>query len=157
MTEDEMVSWHHQLNGHEFEQASGDGERQGNLACCSPWGHKELEMTEQLNITMVVLSLDFLKKTPYSSPQWLHQFTLPPTQLHSLLFTPFLEFVDLLMISHSDQCKVIPHWDLICISLMISNVERLFICLLANYMSSLKKCLFRSSVRFLLACVYFQY
>ena len=37
MTEDEMVGWHHRLNGHEFEQALGDGEGQGNLACCSPW------------------------------------------------------------------------------------------------------------------------
>ena len=41
--------WHHWLNGHEFEQASGDGEGQGSLACCSPWGHKELDTTEQLN------------------------------------------------------------------------------------------------------------
>ena len=48
-TEDEMVGWHHQLNGHEFEQAPGDGDGQGNLACCSPWGHKESDMTEQLN------------------------------------------------------------------------------------------------------------
>ena len=48
MTEDEMVGWHHRLKGHEFEQALGDGEGQGNLACCSPWGHKELDMTERL-------------------------------------------------------------------------------------------------------------
>ena len=47
--EDEMVGWHHRLNGHEFEQASGDGDGQGSLACCSPWGHKQLDMTEQLN------------------------------------------------------------------------------------------------------------
>ena len=40
MTEDEMVGWHHQLNGHEFEEAPGDGEGQGSLACCSPWVHK---------------------------------------------------------------------------------------------------------------------
>ena len=45
-TEDEMVGWHHQLNGHEFEQTSGDGEGQGNLACCSSWGLKESDMTE---------------------------------------------------------------------------------------------------------------
>ena len=48
-TEDEMVGWHHQLDGHEFEQALGDGEEQGSLAYCSPWGHKESEKTEQLN------------------------------------------------------------------------------------------------------------
>ena len=39
-TEDEMVGWHHQLNGHEFEQAPGDDEGQGGLACCSPWGRR---------------------------------------------------------------------------------------------------------------------
>ena len=48
MTEDEMVGWHHQLNGHEFEQILGDGEGQGSLVYCSSWGHKELDMTEQL-------------------------------------------------------------------------------------------------------------
>ena len=48
MTKDEIVGWHHQLNGHELEQALGDGEGQGNLACCSPWGHKESDVTEQL-------------------------------------------------------------------------------------------------------------
>ena len=46
MTEDEMVGWHHRLNGHEFEQAPGDGGRQGVLMCCSPWGHKESDTTE---------------------------------------------------------------------------------------------------------------
>ena len=49
MTEDEMVGWHHQLDGHEFEQASGVGDGHGNLVCYSPWGHKESDMTEQLN------------------------------------------------------------------------------------------------------------
>ena len=48
MTEDEMVGWHHRLNGHEFEQAPGDGEGQGSLACCSPWGRKESDTTEWL-------------------------------------------------------------------------------------------------------------
>ena len=45
----EMVAWHHRLDGHEFEQAPGVGDGQGSLACCSPWGRKELDMTEQLN------------------------------------------------------------------------------------------------------------
>ena len=49
MTEDEMVGWHHGLSGHEFEQALGDNEGQGSLACSSPWGHKESDTTEQLN------------------------------------------------------------------------------------------------------------
>ena len=48
-TEDEMVGWHHRLDGHEFEQALGDGEGQGSLVCCSLWHHKELDRTEQLN------------------------------------------------------------------------------------------------------------
>ena len=49
-TEDEMVGWHHRLNGHEFEQTSGDGQGQGSLAFCSQWGHKESDTTElQLN------------------------------------------------------------------------------------------------------------
>ena len=46
---DEMVGRYHQLNGDEFEEAPGDGERQGCLACCSPWGHKESDTTEQQN------------------------------------------------------------------------------------------------------------
>ena len=48
-TEDEVVGWHHRLYGHELEEASGVGDRQGSLACCSPWGHKVLDTTEQLN------------------------------------------------------------------------------------------------------------
>ena len=49
--QDEMVGWHHQLNGHEFEQALGVGDGQGRLVCCSLWGHKESDMTEQLHCT----------------------------------------------------------------------------------------------------------
>ena len=44
--EDEMIGWHHRLDGHEFEQAPGDSEGQGSLVCCSFWGHKELDVTE---------------------------------------------------------------------------------------------------------------
>ena len=51
MLENEMVRWHHWLNGHEFEQALGVGDGQGNLVCCSPWGHKVLDKTERLNWT----------------------------------------------------------------------------------------------------------
>ena len=51
MTEDELVGWHHQLDGHEFEQAVGIGDEQGSLACCSPQGRKDSDMTEQLNWT----------------------------------------------------------------------------------------------------------
>ena len=49
MIEDEMVGWHHRLDGLEFEQAPGVGDGQGSLACCHPWGHKELDRTEQMN------------------------------------------------------------------------------------------------------------
>ena len=49
MTVDEMVGWYHRLNGHEFEQAPGDGDGQGGLAGYSPWGRKESDTTEQLN------------------------------------------------------------------------------------------------------------
>ena len=48
-TEDEMVGWHHWLNGHEFQQALGVRDGQGGLACCGPWGHEESDTTEQLN------------------------------------------------------------------------------------------------------------
>ena len=48
MTEDKMVGWHHWLDGHEYGQAPRVDVGQGGLACCSPWGHKELDMTEQL-------------------------------------------------------------------------------------------------------------
>ena len=62
-TEDEMAGWHHQFDGHEFEQALGVGYGQGSLACCSPWGHKKLDMTEWLNCIelnwMTVMCCDF--------------------------------------------------------------------------------------------------
>ena len=49
MTEDEMVGWHHRFSGHEFEPVAGFGDGQPSLGCCSPCGHKESDMTEQLN------------------------------------------------------------------------------------------------------------
>ena len=54
-TEDEMVGWHHRLTGHEFEEAPGVGDGQGSLACCSPWGCKEMDTTEWLNWTFSYL------------------------------------------------------------------------------------------------------
>ena len=56
MTEDEMVGWHHRLNGHEFEQAPGGGEGQGSLACCSSWGHKESDTTEWTETDSLILN-----------------------------------------------------------------------------------------------------
>ena len=49
MAEDEMVGWHHSLDFYEFEQSAGVGDGQGSLTSCSPWGHKELDVTERLN------------------------------------------------------------------------------------------------------------
>ena len=53
-TEDEMVEWHHQLNGHVFKQTLGDGETEGSLVSCSPWGCKESDMTKWLNWTELI-------------------------------------------------------------------------------------------------------
>ena len=55
MTENEMVGWHHQLDGHEFEKAPGGGDGQGSLECYSPWGCKVLDMTEQLKTNSLKL------------------------------------------------------------------------------------------------------
>ena len=56
-TEDEMIGWHHWLDGHEFEQHSGAGDGQRSLACCSPWGHKELDWATELNWMTYLLVL----------------------------------------------------------------------------------------------------
>ena len=61
MKEDEMVGWHHQLSRYGFEQAPGDGEGQGSLACFSPWGGKESDLTERLNS-------DTLLRAPHDVP-----------------------------------------------------------------------------------------
>ena len=60
MTEDEIVGWHHRTDGHEFEQALGAGDGQRSLACCSPWSHKELDTTEQLNWWLI----NFISQLP---------------------------------------------------------------------------------------------
>ena len=69
MTKDTMVGWHYCFNGHEFKQAPGDGEGQGSLACCSTWGHKELDTTEQLKKNMylriILLLYIFQRKSKY--------------------------------------------------------------------------------------------
>ena len=60
-TKDEMVGWHHRLDGHEFEQALGDGDGQGSLPYCCPWGHKDLDMTEWLSNNSTSLKSRSLK------------------------------------------------------------------------------------------------
>ena len=73
-TGDEMVGWHHRLNGHEFEQAPGVGDGQGSLVCCSPWGRKESDTTERLNWTDWTLCI--CSPPPASAPKldmcWIH-------------------------------------------------------------------------------------
>ena len=91
MTEDEMVGWHHRLNGHEFEQTLGDGEGQGSLACCIPRGHKELGTTERVCVCSnpVLLCVASLW---LSSPMGVNSFRgiglrSPKSLPYSLLFT----------------------------------------------------------------------
>ena len=79
-TEDEMVGWHHRLNGHEFEQTLGDSEGQGSLACCIPWGCKELDMTEWLHFHV----LEKEKATHSSVPAWRIPGTGEPGGLPSM-------------------------------------------------------------------------
>ena len=61
MAEAEIVGWHHQLTGHEFEQTPGDSEGQGSLVCCSPWGRKESDMAERLNNDVILSTCGHLK------------------------------------------------------------------------------------------------
>ena len=73
--QDEMVGWHHRLNGHEFEQSPGDCERQGTLACCSPWGHKESDRTYWLNNKNnlpLSVTLVFMRMVPDKQDKWFH-------------------------------------------------------------------------------------
>ena len=73
----EMVAWHHQLNGHEFQQTPGDGDRQGCLVCCSPWCHKESDMTateQQLTTATQGICFCFIQKFPQF--YWQYYFPL---------------------------------------------------------------------------------
>ena len=80
MTEDEMVAWHHQLSEHELEQTPGNGEGQGRLVCCSPWGSKELDMTGWLNNNM--RSIQFFEK-------WVKKFKANSSFIPTHLFKYF--------------------------------------------------------------------
>ena len=90
-TGEEMGGGHHQFNGHEFEQTPGDSKGQGSLVCCSPWGLKELDTTEQLNNNWSSGNLDSPLNTNYSC------------HLRSHLFSPVLRF---LMYKFIGVCKL---------------------------------------------------
>ena len=70
MTEDEIAGWHHWLDGHKSEQAPGVGDGQGGLACCSPWGRKELDTTEQMNWCLVGHDWANELMSIHGLPQW---------------------------------------------------------------------------------------
>ena len=85
-----MVGWHHQFNGHDFEQAPGDGEGQGSLVCFNLWGHKESDMTEQLNNQDAVHSRRYLQDNGFyffnSSPSLFYKRTWHPDLDKSAIF-----------------------------------------------------------------------
>ena len=104
MTEDEMVGWHHQLNGHEFEEALGNGEGQGSLACCSPWGRKESD-------TMRNWTTNFLKKYQVTFSEQLYLFVFPSElceNSHYFASSSALDNVTMLYFGHSKGCGEIP-------------------------------------------------
>ena len=83
MTEDETVGWHHRFHGHEFEQDLGVGDIQGSLVCCSPWGRKESDTTEQLNWTdnMEAYLLTFPSCAQFSQPKMSSWPRLSPSDI----------------------------------------------------------------------------
>ena len=118
MTEDETVGWHHQLNGHEFEQAPGVDDGQESLACCSPRGNEELDMTEQLNWTEKKSDKKIITGRPhFIALQILHFFNLFDLCLcvtfwsFSRYFKPFHTcYGDLWSVTF--DVTAMPHWSL---------------------------------------------
>ena len=100
MTEYEMVGWHHWLDGHEFEQATGVNDGQGSLACCSPWGRKELDMTEWLNWTD---HIEWLSSVLWYIIPYVHMYGFfPEGRISVLLIFKFSAWI----ISWHSQCLI---------------------------------------------------
>ena len=110
-TEDEMTGWHHRLDGCECEWTPGVGDGQGGLACCDSWGRKESDTTERLNWTDGSSLFRFLR-TLHTVPQWLPQFTFPPTVCKGSLFPTSSPFVICVLFDgqHSDRDEMITLW-----------------------------------------------
>ena len=105
MTEDKMVGWHHRLNAHEFEQGLGDGEGQGSQVCCSPWGHKELDMTK---LAMAPHSSTLAWKIPWAEEpgrlQSMGSLRVGRTRLSDFTFTFHYHALEKEMATHSCSC-----------------------------------------------------
>ena len=103
-TEDEMVGWHHLLNGHEFEQALGIGDVRGSLACCSPWGRKESDMTEWLNNHRKPQSSYGTNITNKNAWAILHncKYSVLLTQIHTAFLVWIKKLIEVVMLLKSN-------------------------------------------------------
>ena len=124
MIEDEMVEWHHRVNGHEFEQAPGFGDGQGSLACCSPWGRKELDMTEQLNSSVQFRTESLPKEYTYQI-----KLSTSDTQFYHKGFTDNLVVKNCLPLQETQVCSLV--WeDLTCLSMTKPVHHKYWVCAL---------------------------
>ena len=152
MAEDEMVGWHHQLNGHEFEEILGDSEGQGSLVCCRSWSCKESDTAERLSYNNNGNCIfDLMRNCQTIFPSgWsiLHPqqrcmmvaiFLLP---CQHLLLSVF--FITAVLVSVRRYLTVV----LVCIFLMMDDVGHLVWCLLAICLSSSERCLSKSFAYF---------
>ena len=118
-TESEMVGWHHQLNGLEFEQAPGDGEGKGSLACCSPWGCKESDTTERLNNNSQALPILYSPCMTHCSPSALEGIWVTPikssSHYNNFHFTPITSWQgqECWIWNRAGPC-VVPRWKTFC-------------------------------------------
>ena len=99
MTEDEIVGWHHQLNGLEFELTPGVVDGQGGLACCGSWGRRESDSMEQLNSTELI-SISYFHPQISHSLQAIHCILISFLFLHFQFLFPFISFLAVLSTIH---------------------------------------------------------